>query len=60
MAQLALGPVEAEDVELPPEEAPVAAVEDQLHVAQVRLDVRRLELAVERVHERLHLLRDPR
>ena len=60
LPELLLRPVEAEDVEVPPQEAPVAAVEDQSHVTEVRLDVRGLELAVQRVDQRLHLLRHPR
>ena len=57
-AQVRLGLLEPEDVELPPEEAAVAAVKDQRHVLEVVVDVRLLQLAVERVDERLHLLVD--
>ena len=60
LPELLLGPVQPEDLELAPEEAAVAAVEDQPDVAEVGLDVRGLELAVQRVDERLHLLRHTR
>ena len=52
--------VEPEHRELPPEEAAVAAVQDQLHEDEVRLDEHALQLAVQLVDERLHLLRHAR
>ena len=58
--ELPLHPVEAQDPEVAAEEARVPAVQDQVHIAQVRGDVAGLELAVEPVDERLHLLRHAR
>ena len=56
----ALGALEPENADRPPEEIPAAAVEDQRHVVEVRADVGALQLPVERVDQRLHLLVDPR
>ena len=55
-----LRPVEAEDGELAAEEAALAAVQQQLHEHEVRLDEDALELAIQLVDERLHLLRHAR
>ena len=57
--ELALRAVEPDHVEALAEEAAVAAVQQQLDVLEVRVDVRALELLVERVDERLHLLANP-
>ncbi len=55
-----LGAVEPEHRERLPEEAAAAAVQDQPHEDEVRLDEDALQLAVELVDERLHLLGDAR
>ena len=52
--------LEPEDVEPASEERAVATVSKQVDVLDVRGDVRALQLAVQRVDERLHLLRQPR
>ncbi len=52
-------PVEPDDVELVPEEAPLPAFHDELHVREVGLDVRGLKSLVECVDESLGLLLDP-
>src|SRR5207253_2111949 len=60
LPEQALGSIEPEDLELSAEEGAGATVQDEPDVTEVRGDVGRLELAVQRVHERLHLLRDAR
>ena len=52
------GAVQAEDLDVTPEEGDRRAVLQRVHVAQVRADERPLKLAVERVDERLNLLVD--
>ena len=54
--ELLLRAVEPDHVEVLAEELAVAAVQEQLHVREVRVDVRALQLLIERVDERLHLL----
>jgi len=51
-----LRPVEADDREVVAEHLALASVQEQLHVLDVRLDERLLELEVEVVDEGLHLL----
>ena len=53
------GPVQTDHVEGAAEELAVAAVQDQPHVRDVRRDVRALELEIQLVDERLHLLAHP-
>jgi hypothetical protein len=53
-------PVEPENVDLPAQEADRGAVLERVHVAEVGAYERVLQLPVQRVDERLHLLRHPR
>src|SRR5438094_311491 len=59
-AEEQLGAIEAEHGELAAEERAPPAVQDQPHVTEVGADVRRLQLPVQSIDERLHLLVHPR
>ena len=60
MGEQPLCPVEADDREVAAEHAPLAAVQEQIDVADVGLDKSLLDPQVQVVDERLHLLADAR